>query len=355
MSGQPNPAPGASTPGANTPDAVMPLASPVPSNAPSPIPRSSAVARWQQVTDLWWLGWTVGLTAWGWQSETVSAAWGLLPLGLLVGVLWFQFVCAYSVNAAQGLAPWSWLGLGRALRGECLAAVAVFGWRQPWAWRDNPPVLVPVAAQGGAAARGVLLVHGYLCNRGLWRHWQRALAAQGHAVEAVNLEPIWGSIDDYAPTIDAAVARLTALTGEAPLVVAHSMGGLAVRAWLRTSPGNGERVAHVVTIATPHHGTWLARWGHGTNVQQMRVGSPWLRDLAAAEPPQRHRHFTCWHSAGDNVVFPLGTAVLAGAQVHELPHVGHVALVDDPRVLAGVQLWLRAHPLCTKSDPGRGK
>lgn len=303
-----------------------------------PVPRFSVVAALQQAAGVWCLALGVGLAAWGWTSDTVSAAWGLLPLGTVAAVVWVQFVLAYAVNAVQGVAAWSTGGLLRAIAGEFRSATAVFAWRQPWAWRHQPPL-----AMANEPPRGVLLVHGYLCNRGLWQHWHQVLAQRGHPVEAVNLEPVWGSIDDYVPTLEAAVARLTAQTGQPPLVVAHSMGGLAVRAWLRSGAGNGERVAHVFTIGTPHQGTWLARWGLGTNVHQMRLASPWLCELAAAEPPQRARLFTCWHSGGDNIVFPLGTAVLPGSAARELPHVGHVALVDDPRVLADVLRWLDSH------------
>lgn len=305
------------------------------------LPRFSVVAALQQAAGVWCVALSVGLTAWGWTSDGVSAAWGLLPLGTVAVVLCAEFVLAYGVNAAQGVAPWSTAGLLRAMAGEWRSATAVFGWRQPWAWRHQPTVAT--VATVSAPPRGVLLVHGYLCNRGLWRHWHRALAQRGHAVEAVNLEPVWDSIDAYVPTLEAAVTRLTALTGQPPLVVAHSMGGLAVRAWLRAGADNGGRVAHVVTIGTPHQGTWLARWGLGTNVGEMQLASPWLRELAAAEPPQRANLFTCWHSAGDHIVFPLGTAVLPGSAARELPHVGHVALVDDPRVLADVLRWLDSH------------
>jgi pimeloyl-ACP methyl ester carboxylesterase len=81
--------------------------------------------------------------------------------------------------------------------------------------------------------RGVVLVHGFLCNRAFWTPWLAPLRARGHAFVAVTLEPAFGSIDDYAPAIEAAVRRVTEATGQAPLIVGHSMGGLAIRAWLR--------------------------------------------------------------------------------------------------------------------------
>jgi len=67
----------------------------------------------------------------------------------------------------------------------------------------------------------------------------------------------------------------------------------------------------------------------------------WLRALAASEADRPAVPMTCWHSCGDNIVFPLGTAVWPGAEVHHLPHVGHVALLAHPDVLAHTLRLLR--------------
>lgn len=312
-----------------------------------PLPASSSIARLQQLTGLSLLGWTLGLAVWGAESPGGTLAWALVPLLLHPGVLAMQFVLAYSLNQQQGLAAFSLSGLLSAWWGEVKASLMRFGWQQPWRWRVHPDGPVPVHAVHPAqsarpgAHRGVLLVHGFMCNRGFWNNWYSVLAGQGHPVIAVNLEPMLGSIDDYVATLDEAVTRLTADTGQPPLVVAHSMGGLAVRAWMRAVPGADARVFHVVTLGTPHHGTWLARWGHGTNARQMRYRSAWIQALAAAEPAERHHLFTCWHSSGDNIVFPLGTAVLHGAKVLYLPDIGHVALANHPEVLAHTLALLR--------------
>lgn len=311
------------------------------------VPARSQVGRWQQVLTLLWLAVAVGLAGWGASRPDGSVAWGLLPLLWLPAVLALQFGLAYGINSAQGLAPLSVSGMARAWWGEWRMSSAVFGWHQPWRWRRFANGVLPVEGLGEAVpagalpARGVLLVHGFMCNRGLWNSWRPALAGAGHPVLALNLEPMFASIDDYAPLIEDAVSRLTQATGRPPVVVAHSMGGLAVRAWLRAHPGAAERVAHVVTIGTPHHGTWLARWGHGANARQMRWHSPWLRALAASEADRPAVPMTCWHSCGDNIVFPLGTAVWPGADARPLPHVGHVALLAHPDVLAHTLRLLR--------------
>ena len=71
--------------------------------------------------------------------------------------------------------------------------------------------------------------------------------------------------------------RVTAATAQPPMLVCHSMGGLAARAWLRDA--DPARVHRIVTIGTPHRGTWLARFGRTVNGRQMRMGGEWLRKL----------------------------------------------------------------------------
>eukprot|EP01035_Chromulina_nebulosa_P009829 gene9830-13259_t len=56
----------------------------------------------------------------------------------------------------------------------------------------------------------------------------------------------------------------------APVLLCHSMGGLAVRAWLRAHQADG-RVHRVLTLGTPHGGTWLGRFSHAPPWRQMRM------------------------------------------------------------------------------------
>ncbi len=206
---------------------------------------------------------------------------------------------------------------------ESVISTKVFGLWQAHLWRSEPDVL-PDNAVGRT---GVVFVHGYFCNRGLWLPHLREMRRLGVPAIAVNLEPVFGGIDAYAPIIEAAVARLTALTGQAPVIVGHSMGGLAARAWLCTT--DLSRVKQIVTIGTPHHGTWTAQWSHARNGQQMKLDSQWLTQLAQKEAHDstvRHAKFVCVYSAADNIVFPAGSATLLNATNVHLPALGHVEM-----------------------------
>jgi triacylglycerol esterase/lipase EstA (alpha/beta hydrolase family) len=123
---------------------------------------------------------------------------------------------------------------------------------------------------------------------------------------------------------------MTQAAGKPPVLVCHSMGGLVARAWLRRQQDAG-RVARVITIGSPHGGTWIARFSRVPNGRQMRIGGDWLNALG---PPRDPASFTCWYSNCDNVVFPASTATIAGADNRFLPGAGHIDLAFRPEVMA---------------------
>lgn len=211
-------------------------------------------------------------------------------------------------------------GCARLLAGEVLAFTLTHS-----VWQPLLPLLRPLLPRGGPDIEGtpVLFVHGYCCNEGFWVSMRRRLYREGvRNQHGISLEPIFGGIDELADRLAECIAVVCRQTGrERVIVVAHSMGGLVTRAYLQRH--GASRLAHVVTVGTPHGGTAMARVGLGLNARQMRLGSEWLRRLDA---PTDAVPFTAIYSRHDELVAPPNNATLAGARNHGLDGLGHLAL-----------------------------
>jgi len=283
----------------------------------------------------------LAIAAGWWALQRGSSVWLAVAVGLIVVnlhalVMAIEFVWLRGIDPGIDVRRPTMGALCKAWSGEVITGVRVFGWRQPFRSRVFDDHLVRAGGR-----RGVLLLHGFVCNRGLWNPWMRRLHQEGAPFVAINLEPVFGSIDRYVAAIDAAVRRLEEVTALPPVIVAHSMGGLAVRAWLR-QPGACDRAHSVVTIGTPHGGTWLARFAVTENGRQMRQGNPWLRELQRAEPTSTRALFTCYFGHCDNIVFPARNAMLDGATNLHVPGVAHVHLAFHEPILDDVLRRTRA-------------
>jgi len=197
------------------------------------------------------------------------------------------------------------------------------------------PVGLRLTPQAQAQGLPVLLLHGYACNSGYWRPLSALLAQANISHLAIDLEPLGAGIDELAPQVQAAVQRLCAATGSAQVViVGHSMGGLVARAWLRRY--GAAQSARIVTLGSPHQGTALARTAPGRNGAQMRRGSAWLVELAAAEANLQREIFTSIYSVHDNIVAPQDSSHIPRARNLVYGGIGHVALGRHPAILAAV-------------------
>ncbi|MBO9538582.1 alpha/beta fold hydrolase [Herbaspirillum sp.] len=226
----------------------------------------------------------------------------------------------------------TWLQIGKLFLREFRATMLCSSWAMPFLRFDQftyPDTTSPP----------VLLIHGYGCNSGYWR-WMSLALREAHITHyALDMEPVFGSIDGYAPLVDAAVRRVQAETGQQKIViVAHSMGGLAARAYLRDH--GTTHIARVITLGTPHHGTAIANFGIGINCGEMNWlgryeegrSSEWLQKLAATEEAEALGAIVSIYSHHDNIISPQSSAHLEGAWNIPVIGIGHVALALEPAI-----------------------
>ena len=275
--------------------------------------------------------------------------WHPVLAALIAALMPFFFVLLGATLSAllsrapeESLSQWV-----RALIGEIRAGIVIFVFRQPWS--IGVPTVMP-ATKDQATKVPVVLVHGFICNHRMWDDIANALRAQGHAVFAVNLEPLFGSIDRYAPVVQQAVQALQTHTGQQRVAfVGHSMGGLAIRAWMRVH--GTASVAQVLTLGTPHAGTKLARAATTTNSRQMLWQSAWLEELATQESDATRSLVQIAITPQDNIVCPQRAQVLEGIKPVVFEGIGHMEMCLHRPVIQWVAEQLGALSVKKETTP----
>ena len=134
------------------------------------MPSSSRLARLEQVLVCCIVAAALGWTWLQWRHSPWLAAMGAIAI-LFSYALLIAVQCALLWSQRRGdpaLRP-TLVELVRAWWGEIGQVPRVFFWRQPFRWRAVPDELGPHTF----GKRGVVFVHGFICNRGFWTPWMR--------------------------------------------------------------------------------------------------------------------------------------------------------------------------------------
>jgi len=158
-------------------------------------------------------------------------------------------------------------------------------------------------------------------------------------VQCLGFHDRYGSNVEHAAEIGAAVGLLRKQAGsQGADIVAHSMGGLAVRSLLATDPLQPVRT--VVFAGTPHAGTWAAWLAWGAGGREMRPGSRFLESLTTAPlPPSVRAH--CLRTPIDTRILPGRSAWLAGAECHTVRTPTHQRMLRHEPTLRLIASLLR--------------
>jgi triacylglycerol esterase/lipase EstA (alpha/beta hydrolase family) len=185
----------------------------------------------------------------------------------------------------------------------------------------------------GAPCRPVVLLHGYAQHTANFLWLVRRLRRDGWLhLYGVGHTPLWGDIERSAARLGAVIDRIRAESGATEVdVVAHSMGGLVARAYIRT---RGARcgIGRLITLGTPHRGTEAFSWLRlDPMLAQMRRGSALLSRLGADDPVPALTDCTAISSRDDALVSEE-CGYYPGAFNIRVRGVGHLSLLFSKRV-----------------------
>jgi triacylglycerol lipase len=161
-------------------------------------------------------------------------------------------------------------------------------------------------------------------------------------ISALTFRDPVGSNREHAEEVAQAVETLRSLTGSDRVdVVAHSMGGLAVRYYLQFQEGH-QVVRRAVFLGTPHRGTVAAMLAWGDGGREMVPGSDFLSRLNDNDGIPPGVEVLAIRTPVDLRVIPGSSAMLPGARNLEICCPTHPGLVDDEDTARAVAQFLRA-------------
>ncbi|MFP6626645.1 MAG: alpha/beta fold hydrolase [Deltaproteobacteria bacterium] len=204
------------------------------------------------------------------------------------------------------------------------------------------PARRPTAA--GDGSRPVVLIHGWGMNRASMALLAARLRRDGRQTHALNYSTLRAGNEDRARQVAADLLRVCEQSGGGLVdVVAHSLGGIVVRAAARNH-GILAHLGNVVTLGSPHQGTALAEIFPLATLRELRTDSPYLYRLGQEDTLAATVNVTSIRSDFDAGILPSDKAEYPGALNITIDYVGHMSLLASRRVYQLVQENLDAPP-----------
>lgn len=263
------------------------------------------------------LSWWGGLSVWAGIAVALSL---IVAFRCLLSLTTFVVSWWFSSRNVEPVPLFLHQQLGILIR-ETGAFLRLFFYYDPFEPLLNSHDPEPGSDRGGKVP--VLFVHGFYVNAGFWVEFKRYFRSRGYdAVYTMNLDPPFCDIDGFAEQLAGRIREVREHSGCGRIIlIAQSMGGLVCRAYIDRY--GADEVEQLITLGTPHRGTFMAGLLNGPNMKQMRPGNPWLESL---NERQKRLSFSNHLSVHDNVVVPQDLARFPGAREVEYRELGHVSM-----------------------------
>ena len=181
----------------------------------------------------------------------------------------------------------------------------------------------------------LVLVHGLGGNRGVWLPLRSFMRLSGHKrIYAFGYEK--GTIEQHATSLMMFIREILDTTGEKQVdIVAHSLGGIMSRYAIQRL-GIDSEVRTLVTLATPHQGTYAATYANTPLTIPLRPESEMIRDLNSDDLSRYKIRFITVSSDRDVYVVPCEMMTHPDAENIFIEKISHSQYLISTKVFRAV-------------------
>lgn len=191
----------------------------------------------------------------------------------------------------------------------------------------------------GSCERPILLIYGFAQTRRVLSVLENRLRRDGYCVWSINQGGLFDTfntagIEDLAALVGEKVDRMVRRHNLPKIdIVAHSMGGLIARYYVKRLGGD-RYVRNLVTLGTPHHGTSMAIPGilalgaFSRAVWQLAPMSPFIRRLKVGPFPAESRLVSIYSKTDRICPYPSCLLELTGPNIKNILLDGEISHRD---------------------------
>lgn len=182
----------------------------------------------------------------------------------------------------------------------------------------------------------VVLIHGIDDTCAIFETLTPALKNLGWSVHEIDVVPNNGDVglDCLAEQV-AAYVKKTFAPDQLIDLVGYSMGGIISRYYVQRL-GGLQKVQRLVTLASPHNGTWSALLRPNPGASQMRVNSEFLNDLNRDAWQLEQLNFTSIWTPFDSMIVPAYSSEMPVGKNRQVWVGGHAWMVSDAKSLLAI-------------------
>lgn len=185
----------------------------------------------------------------------------------------------------------------------------------------------------------IICVHGYLHNDTPWGPLRKYLQKQGGG--PLNALRYFSVREDIPAGSKKLKEKIASMGRPVDILIGHSQGGLICLEYA-LEHASKDRITTVIALASPIHGTLMAKIGFGPSSRQMEINSPYLKSLHARLKEAKHLRLLALASEVDWMV-PANSAI-----AEEYPFatnvvfndIGHVNFLFSKKIMNEISSFL---------------